>query len=135
LNCSAGKAAGIKTAYYLSTGMEVVVIGAVSIHRVTDIATTHYLKSGKTVLKYELDESSRYEVLTRKCRCSEALVVSITNIDGTKANINEVKSDEDKEFVYKVGEVVKVDDFDDNRWEECSTGIHFFITREEAVEY
>lgn len=66
MNYSAVKAAGIKTAYYLPTGMEIVVTGAVSIHRVTDIATTHYLKSGKTVLKYELDESSRYEVLNVK---------------------------------------------------------------------
>ena len=31
--------------------------------------------------------------------------------------------------------VVSVNDFDTNRWKECSTGIHFFMTREEAVEY
>ena len=23
----------------------------------------------------------------------------------------------------------------ENRWEECSTGIHFFLTRDEAVNY
>ena len=34
-----------------------------------------------------------------------------------------------------VGETVSVSDFDENRWNECSTGIHFFITRDEAVRY
>lgn len=28
-----------------------------------------------------------------------------------------------------------VDNFDENRWNECAAGIHFFITREEAVRY
>lgn len=37
--------------------------------------------------------------------------------------------------MYEVGKTVSVDDFDENRWHECSTGIHFFITREEAVRY
>ena len=39
------------------------------------------------------------------------------------------------EFNFKVGEMVEVKDFDENRWNECSTGIHFFLTREEAVKY
>ena len=43
--------------------------------------------------------------------------------------------DHDKDFIYKVGEIVEVKDFDENRWEECSTGIHFFLTRDEAVRY
>lgn len=63
----AGKtAAGVRTAYYLPAGMEVVVAGTVSIHTVTDISTTHYLKSGKTVFRYELNGSGRYEVLNVK---------------------------------------------------------------------
>lgn len=28
-----------------------------------------------------------------------------------------------------------MDDFDENRKNECSTGIHFFITRQEAEDY
>lgn len=32
-------------------------------------------------------------------------------------------------------EVVKVDDFDKDRWNECAPGIHCFITRQEAVNY
>lgn len=68
----AGKTAAVRTAYYLPAGMEVVVAGAVSIHTVTDIATTHYLKSGETVFRYELDGSGRYEALTVKVPVREA---------------------------------------------------------------
>lgn len=35
----------------------------------------------------------------------------------------------------KSRETVSVADFDENRWNECAPGIHFFITREEAVRY
>lgn len=68
----AGAAAGVRTAYYLPAGMEVVVAGAVSIRTVTDISTTHYLKSGKTVFRYELDGSGRYEALNVKVPLREA---------------------------------------------------------------
>lgn len=36
-------------------------------------------------------------------------------------------------FIYTVGEIAMVDDFDENRWNECSTGIHFFVNFQEAV--
>ena len=41
----------------------------------------------------------------------------------------------DPDFTYKKGETVHVEDFDTNRWNECAPGIHFFITRIEAVKY
>ena len=34
--------------------------------------------------------------------------------------------------MYEVGKEVVADSFDDDRWNECSHGIHFFITRNEA---
>lgn len=37
--------------------------------------------------------------------------------------------------MYTVGKIVTVDNFDTNRYEECAPGIHFFITRKEAVDY
>ncbi len=36
---------------------------------------------------------------------------------------------------YAVGAVTEADSWDDNRWNECSHGIHFFLTREEAEAY
>ena len=41
----------------------------------------------------------------------------------------------DTDFEYKKGETVSVENFDTNRWNQCAPGIHFFITRIEAVEY
>ena len=78
------------------------------------------------------ERSSAY---SRKCRCSEAKVLAIENKDGSKSEKTEVSSDRIPSFVYRVGETVSVPDFDEDRWEECSRGIHFFITRREAVEY
>lgn len=95
-----------------------------------------YKKCGKYIVKLRITETSkRCSSTSRKCRCSEAEVLSITNLDGTPNYITSVSSDYDPNFVYKVGEIVSVSDFDENRWNECSTGIHFFITREEAVKY
>ena len=79
-------------------------------------------------------DAKRSSATTRKCRASKAKVLSITNIDGTE-NFEETISWYDSEFIYKVGETVEVKDFDENRWNECSTGIHHFITRDEAVNY
>lgn len=93
-----------------------------------------YKKAGDYIVEL-LITGKRSSATTRKCRCSEAKVLSITNLDGSEADFAEVCSDRDKDFIYKVGEIVKVDDFDDDRWNECSTGIHFFITRDEAVNY
>lgn len=95
-----------------------------------------YKKCGEYIVKLRITETSkRCSSTSRKCRCSEAEVLSITNLDGTDNYITSVSSDYDPNFVYKIGEIVSVPDFDEDRWNECSTGIHFFITREEAVNY
>ena len=61
-------------------------------------------------------------------------VLSITSIDGTE-EFQKSKNTGEYSFTYEVGKTYEVNDFDDNRWNECSTGIHFFITRDEAVKY
>ena len=81
-----------------------------------------------------LEDSKRSSATTLKCRCDKAKVLEITNIK-TGEKINNVSSEFDKDFVYTVGEIVKVDDFDNNRWNECSTGIHFFINKANAINY
>jgi len=93
-------------------------------------------KSGSNIIKLLITETSkRSSATTLKCRCSEAKVLEIQNLDGTKSDIESVASGYDADFIYKVGEISRVDNFDENRWEECSTGIHFFISREMAVKY
>ena len=88
------------------------------------------------IVKLEVSETAkRSSAYGRKCRCSEAKVLAIENADGTAADTQEVRSKHDPSFVYKVGEIVRVEDFDDDRRNECAPGIHFFITRQEAVDY
>ena len=88
------------------------------------------------IVKLEIPEDAlRSSATTRKCRCSKAKVLSIANLDGTDADTDVAYSSHDPSFIYKIGEIVEVADFDTDRWNECSTGIHFFITRQEAVDY
>ena len=82
-----------------------------------------------------LADAMRSSATGRKCRCSKAKVLSITNPDGSNAEVTSAISGWDSNFIYSVGEVVEVRDFDTNRWNECAPGIHFFITRQEAVDY
>lgn len=69
----------------------------------------------------------------RKCRCSSARVLAIYDAHGKK--IEKGFSLGDPNFEYRTGESVHPDAFDENRWNECSHGIHFFITRKEAEDY
>ena len=79
-------------------------------------------------------DAKRSSATTRKCRCSKAKVISITGI-ATGKEYDEAFSQRDKRFVYRVGETVVPDNFDEDRWNECSNGIHFFITKQEAIDY
>lgn len=93
-------------------------------------------KANGYVVKLEIPcDAKRLSATGRKCRCDKAKVLAIQNLDGTDCGIIEVSSSNTKEFVYRIGDTVSVDDFDENRWNECSTGIHFFVNRQEAVEY
>ena len=89
------------------------------------------------IIKLEiLEDAKRCNATGRKCRCSAAKVLEIQNKDGSKTNIDSIiNTNFSPNIIYKVGEVVLPDSFDDDRWNECSHGIHFFITRQEAVEY
>ena len=79
--------------------------------------------------------AKRSSAYGRKCRCSEARVLAIETQDGKPAKVEEVHSLYDSDFIYRVGEIVKVENFDEDRRNECAPGIHFFITRKEAVDY
>ena len=93
-----------------------------------------YKTAHEYIVELEIPEDAkRVSATTRRCRCNKAKVLRILNQDRTVADITEVRSDYDSSFVYKVGEIVSVDNFNEDRWDECSTGIHFFINFQEAV--
>jgi uncharacterized protein YjbI with pentapeptide repeats len=87
-------------------------------------------KCEKVLVKLLITEDAKRSSATSyKCRCSKALVLDIEN------GLNEVVSNYDQAFIYRKGEVVEVTNFDENRWNECSTGIHFFMNKEMAKNY
>ena len=91
--------------------------------------------AGKYLVKLQIPEDARRSSATSmKCRCDKAIVLDITSLDGEE-HYNEVVNYNYTTTVYKVGEMVYPDSFDENRWNECSHGIHFFINKEEAINY
>jgi hypothetical protein len=95
---------------------------------------TGYKKAHNMIVKLLITEDSlRSSATSLKCRCSKAKVISITDKEGNEHN--EVASDYDSTFIYKKGEIIEVKDFDTDRWNECSKGIHFFINKQIAINY
>ena len=97
---------------------------------------TAFKKCGSYIIELLIpQDAKRCSATTRKCRSSYAKVVAITNMDGSQAEVDHVTNHAYEPIEYKIGENVYPDSFDDDRWNECSHGIHFFINRQEAVEY
>ena len=93
-------------------------------------------KVGDAIIKLRIpSEAKRSSATTRKCRCEFAEVLELQSLDGTPYNDDKVVNNDYVETIYKVGEIVHSDSWDNDRWNECSHGIHFFITRDEAVRY
>jgi len=70
----------------------------------------------------------------RKCRAERAEVIAIYDESG--AEIETAISNFDPEFEYRTGTTVTLPEpFDDDMWNECSSGIHFYITRIEAENH
>lgn len=101
----------------------------------TDGGVIAWKKVKNYLIKLEIPEDARrLSSFSNKCRCDKAMVLSITNISTSK----ELKSIENDNFApctYTVGEMIYPDSFDENRWNECSHGIHFFINKQEAINY
>ena len=98
----------------------------------SDGAFIGWKKANGCIVKLQITEKAkRSSATSRKCRCSEAKVLAIYN--GMK-KVKKVASHYDETVIYEVGKIVKPKEaFDDNRWNECSSGIHFFLTKEEAI--
>ena len=93
-------------------------------------------KANGYIVKLQIPEDAkRSSAFGRKCRASKAVCLAIMDKNGNASDVTEVASDRDKFFIYRVGEAIEVVDFDDDRTHECAPGIHFFITRQEAMDY
>ena len=88
------------------------------------------------LVKLEIPEDAkRCSATSQKCRCEKAKVLAITQLDGSGSMDEILNTSQAHQVLYKVGEMVYPDSFDENRWEECSHGIHFFINKQEAINY
>ena len=97
---------------------------------------TAWKKAHGHIVKLLIPEDARRSSATgRKCRCDKAIVVAIETVSGESAELDEIASDHDGTFIYKVGETVTEPNFCEDRFNECAEGIHFFINRQEAVDY
>ena len=73
-------------------------------------------------------EAKRSHAFGRKCRAEFADVLEVI---GAEVGI----SSHDDKTEYRTGQRVTPDSFDENWMDECSHGVHFFITRLEAEAY
>lgn len=82
-------------------------------------------------------DAKRSSSVGRKCRASKAEVLAIYNMKGEDVSAYVTPhSFFDPSVEYQVGAVVETKhQFDDDRWTECASGIHFFMNRREAMDY
>lgn len=79
-------------------------------------------------------DAKRTSATMTSCRCSKAKVLTIKSFD-YQEEFEEAWSLVDENFVYRKGQWVEVPDFDEDRWNDSTTGIHFWLTRAEALAY
>jgi len=105
-------------------------------------ATTSIVPDGDLVVYKQLAKDSiatlkipasarRSNATGRKCRAEYAEVLAIQDLDGNAKECG--VSRYDVRFVYRVGETVHPHEWCEDRWQECAGGIHFYLTRYEAV--
>ena len=83
-----------------------------------------------------LNDSERFRGVGDICRCNKALVLEIQNLEGEKLDIEEIEYHDKKgTLVFHVWEVTECENWQPGRWDDCLTGITFFIDRQSAVLY
>ena len=75
-------------------------------------------------------------VVNRKCRAEYVRTIAIFDLNGQQQKEGvEVQGLHDPSTIYQVGRITKADKFDPDIFNDCTHGIHFFPTREEAEEW
>ena len=97
-----------------------------------DIIGWKKCQGGRLVKLLIPSDAKRSNASGRKCRAEYAKVLAI--LDGNES-VDEARSQHNPGFIYRVGEMVHPDAFDEDRWNECAPGIHYYITQAEAEAY
>lgn len=95
-----------------------------------------FKSAGKYIVELDIDNVTSKNNLFREVydsefasyRCSRALIVDIYD-KITNQQVDHVRSDYDKKFVYIRGRYVYVLDYDTNMNNICTAGIHFYLSK------
>jgi len=93
---------------------------------------------GAYILKLRVPASAkRSSATSRKCRASKVKVLSITGtIQGGQSSVDRIEHwAYSHPTVYEVDKITKADRWNPDRWMECSNGIHFFLSRQDALSW
>ena len=98
---------------------------------ILDKPMTGYKKClGNIIVTLEIPKNAIvFSINNKQCRTNKAKTIDISN------GAESIFSTYDREFIYELGKEMEIKDFDLMYNVECSSGIHFFKTREEAEEY
>ena len=92
--------------------------------------------NNRIIVKLQIPaKAKRSNATGRKCRAEFVKVLALYDSASTTELAEDavaVTSAHGPRTEYQKGKVVKSDEWDDDRWTECSHGIHFWITRLEA---
>jgi uncharacterized protein YjbI with pentapeptide repeats len=91
--------------------------------------------AGDVILKLEILGQSTSSLVGRKCRASKVMPTEAYNMNGEPVAETEFTSIYNENFKYVIGKVSEATNYDDDIRIECASGIHFFITREEAEKF
>ena len=92
-----------------------------------------YKKCKNKIVKLKIPKGAIvFSINNHKCRTNIARVISI---DGSKEKGLKIESNYDGNFVYEVGRLLSVKEFNLMYNIECASGIHFFMNEEDAREY
>jgi len=82
------------------------------------------------------DAKRTSSLVGRKCRADQVLVVNAWHTDHSLSNETQFRNRlyNDKTIEYRIGEHVYADSWDDDIRVECTHGIHFYLTFQEAIE-
>ncbi len=126
-----GEFIGWKKAYFYSEMQEDIV-------NPLGVNVPLYMTIYECIIKLQIPEDARRScAFSNKCRCDKAKVLGIYDLDGNPLPSNiAAHSIRDNSFIYMIGKTITPrEPFDDDPFNECSSGIHFFMSREEAVRY
>ena len=91
------------------------------------------VRGGIAKLEVPADSKRTACLINRKCRAEFVRTLAIVMGDGS--GVTSAAGRHDKSTIYTVGEITIPHSYNDDPRLDCASGIHFFLTKEEAQEW